>query len=65
MSLMKLLRSLWNTLLENELAMAEKSEVNILVLGMHTLFSSRVLSYPRMDELDVNPLPDTCTPLAE
>jgi len=47
---MKLLRSLWNALPVKELAIAEKTEVNMLVFGMQTLLKSRVLSYPIMSE---------------
>ena len=48
MSLMKLLRSLWNTLPVKELAIEAKTEVNMFVFGMQTLLSKRVLSYPIM-----------------
>lgn len=44
MSLMKLLRSLWKRLLEKELAIALKTDVNMPVLGMQTLLKSKVLS---------------------
>jgi len=44
MSLMKLLRLLWKMLPEKELETAAKMEVNMLVLGMHTLLSTRELS---------------------
>lgn len=50
MSLMKLFKSLWKTLDEKELAIALKTEVNMLVLGMHTLLKRRVLSYPSLSE---------------